>query len=186
MSTSLTRRRLRYHHMPRALVVAGVVVVGALTIWAATSLFTSSSGSPPNPSVSRPAQVVTPTPDVKLDPAARRVAARFIETAVARRHLAESYYLTAPSYRSGFSLARWKSGDIPVVPFPAAAAKFKIDYSHPDEAMLDVMLIPVPGSSVATDYFTIQLHRFKTGAQHRWLVTYWAPTGRSAMPNKPN
>jgi hypothetical protein len=49
------------------------------------------------------------------------VAVHWIETAVRREHVGESWALTHPELRRGFTRAQWSTGSIPAVPYPAAA-----------------------------------------------------------------
>jgi hypothetical protein len=122
---------------------------------------------------------------VPLTREARRVAGRFILTAVARRNLAESWALTDPTLRQGFTLAQWKSGKIPVVPYPVASideAPFKVDYSYADRALLEIALLPKDGSHVKPQLFFLRLRVRGTGHDRRWLVDYWIPRGQALTP----
>ncbi len=137
------------------------------------------------PRSNRPAQIVKKEKTVPFEQAARRVAERFILTAVARRHLAESWTLVAPSMKRGFTLAQWKTGAIPVVPYPADpanAAPVKIDYSYKDRALLEIALFPRKGVKVKPQLFFLGLHAYGKGKQRRWLVDYWAPRSAPSIP----
>ena len=119
--------------------------------------------------------------NVKLDPDARRVAGRFILTAVAREDLAEAYELTHAELRQGLTKEQWLTGNIPVQYYPADAidtAAFKIDESYPTEAVLEVALIPKEGETVKPQIFFVGLK--KSG--DRWQVYYWAPRAAAAIP----
>lgn len=119
---------------------------------------------------------------VAIDPEVRKVAGEFILTAVARKNLARSYELTHPDLRQGLSLQDWESGNIPVQFYPAEAidnASFKIDESHPTDAVLEVALIPKQGATIKPQIFFIGLKK----VQGQWLVNYWAPRGSAALPN---
>jgi hypothetical protein len=117
----------------------------------------------------------TPRP-APLDPAARRVALEFVHTAVARRDLARAWHLAAPELRGDMTLEEWKTGTIPVVPYPVAKARvlLRTASSFTDEADLDVGMIG-PGSK--TGEFRLGLQRI----DGHWLVSSWAPVG-SAHP----
>src|SRR5262245_59464601 len=52
------------------------------------------------------------------------VAAAFVNTAVARHHVASSWNLVTPDFRSGYTKASWAKGKIPVVPFPVDGVKW--------------------------------------------------------------
>ena len=44
----------------------------------------------------------------------------FILTAVNRQNVGSSWEISAPSLREGFTKKQWSSGNLPVVPYPAA------------------------------------------------------------------
>ena len=128
------------------------------------------------------AVVPAKSPSVAIDPEVRNVAGEFILTAVARKNLARSYEITHPDLRQGLSLKEWQTGNIPVQFYPADAldkANFKIDESHPTDAVLQVALIPKEGETIKPQIFYIGLK--KVGGN--WLVDYWAPRGSAALPN---
>ena len=119
-------------------------------------------------------------PTVKLPPAATLVARRFIETAVARKHLPQAYSLVTNEIRQGQSLKSWNTGNIAVVPYPVADVKYapmKIDYSYPNDALIEVALLPKAGTKIRSALFQMELVR-RNG---KWLVTSWtlAPPRRS-------
>lgn len=114
--------------------------------------------------------------------AARQVAARFIDTAVLRQHIDDSWEITAPKLRQGLSRAEWHTGNIPVQPFPAAAVlgiKYRVDWSGTDYVFLKVAIIPKKTAEVGGQAFDMGLRRKGPAADHRWLVDYWVPTGLS-------
>jgi hypothetical protein len=132
--------------------------------------------------------VQVPTKDVTVpfDAAARKVGEKFIETAVERKNLAASWKLTAPTLRQDFTIERWKTGDIPVVPYPAdtsQGAPVKIEYSYKNEALLLILLTPKKGDPTKPQLFHLGLHAYGTGAKRHWLVDYWAPFGAPKIPN---
>ena len=111
---------------------------------------------------------------MKLDPTAEKVARRFIQTAVARKHLREAYKLAGPQLVQGQSLKGWISGNIAVIPFPMNAvslAPMKVDYSYKDEALIEVALLTKPKSGVKSQLFTMQLNRIGG----KWVVNSWVP-----------
>lgn len=119
--------------------------------------------------------------NVALDPAARTAAGKFILTAVARKNLAESWRLTHPELRAGYTLKEWKTGNIPVQPYPTEqldVAAMRIEESHPRQAMLEVALLPKDGTTVKPQTFFIGLKKVKGN----WLVYYWAPHGVIPVP----
>jgi hypothetical protein len=164
--------------------IGGTVLVAGVVTLIVTKVWTSPKPPAPPPVV---AQVQRPAQDktVPLDPAARQVGERFIETAVERTNLAESWRLVAPSLRSHFTLERWKTGNIPVVPYPADTsngARVKIEYSYKDSALLLILLEPKAGDKTKPQLFHMGLHAFGTGKNRHWLVDYWAPFSAPKIP----
>ena len=154
---------------------AGVV---AFTV----AYFGDTGRSQETPLSKTPAQVFTPRKQVPLDREARRVAGRFILTAVARENLGESYELAHPELRQGLTRREWLTGDIPVVYYPAKAietATFKVDESYPDEAILEVALLPKESAKIKPQIFFIGLKK----AGSRWRVSYWVPRAAPAVPS---
>ena len=166
----------------RTLSFASVLVLVAGVI-AFTVAWVGDTGTKETETLSdEPAQVFTPRKQVPLDTEARKVAGRFILTAVARENLAESYDITHPELRQGMSRQEWATGNIPVVYYPAKklqTATFKVDESYPDEAILEVALIPKDPEKVKPQIFYTGLK--KTGA--KWQVNYWVPRAAPAIPS---
>jgi hypothetical protein len=104
-------------------------------------------------------------------------AANFVTHAVARRNVDDAYDLTHPTLRGGISRAEWHTGNIPVVPFPVQQARWKLEYSYEDDIGLQVLLFPTAGSGLRPEVFNMELAVKGIGAQRRFLVTSWAPTG---------
>ena len=57
---------------------------------------------------------------------------------------------------------------------------FKVDESYPDEAILEVALLPKDSTKVKPQVFFIGLKKTGSGA---WLVNYWVP--RAAPRSQP-
>jgi hypothetical protein len=110
---------------------------------------------------------------VPLDPQARVVAREFVDTAVARKDLARAWTLAAPGLKQGLTLAQWKTGAIPVQPYPVtkAAARYTVQSSHTGTATLRVTFLPPPASSTPAGDFALTLQRIRG----RWLVSSWTP-----------
>ncbi len=110
---------------------------------------------------------------VPLDPQARVVAREFVATAVARKDLARAWALVAPELRGGLTLAQWKTGTIPVQPYPVAkaAARYTVEASYPGLASLRVTFLPPPASSTPAGDFLLTLRRI----HGHWLVSSWTP-----------
>ncbi|NUT56010.1 MAG: hypothetical protein HOQ03_08525 [Thermoleophilia bacterium] len=161
--------------------LAGLVLTAGVVAF--TVAYIGDTGaSQETPLSDAPAQVFTPRKQVPLDKEARRVAGRFILTAVARENLGESYELAHPELRQGLTRREWLTGNIPVVYYPAKAietATFKVDESYPDEAILEVALLPRESAKVKPQIFFIGLK--KTGAA--WRVNYWVPRAAPAVPS---
>lgn len=140
---------------------------------------------PPAPTQAAPQAA----PADKVERAARVAAGKFILTAVARKNLAESWAVTHPELKRGYTLAEWKRGDIPVIPFPVGAideARFKVDQVQKNEVLLQVALIPKPGAEEQATVFFIGLKAAGTGPERRWLVNYWMPNFNVPVPDDPS
>jgi len=137
--------------------IAGAVLLAGIAAFAVSRLDSGSSKSS-----------AAASKQVPLSNAAKQVAFRFVDTAVARKHLAESYRLVTPTLRQGLTLAQWKTGTIPVQPYPVgeAAQRWHIRNSFPDSAQLEVAFVPKPGTSADSELYTVGLR--KLGG--RWLV----------------
>src|SRR6476659_2000376 len=161
-------------------VVAVVVVGGAIAggiIWSNTGKSTAT------PFTNQPVKDVSKVPpSVKLTPGATRVARKFIETAVARKNLSQAYNLVTEQIRQGQSLKSWNTGNIAVIPYPVDAityAPMKIDFSYPNEAQIQVALLPKAGAKVRSQLFLMDLVKRKG----KWLVNSWVPKSSPMVPN---
>ena len=160
------------------ILVAGVV---AFTI----AYFGNTGKSLESPRSNQPAQLFTARKQVPLDVEARRVAGRFVLTAVARENLGESYDLVHPELRQGMTKQEWLTGNIPVVYYPAKeieTARFKVDESYPDEAILEVALLPKDPTKVKPQVFFIGLKKAGKGGAARWQVNLWVPRAAPQIP----
>jgi hypothetical protein len=165
--------------------VGGVALAAGVVTLIVTKVWTSPKPEPPAAPVGH-VQIPVKQKTVPLDPAAKKVGERFIETAVERKNLDESYRLIAPVLKSGFTLKRWRTGNIPVVPYPADVTKHapvKVEYSYKDSVLLLILLDPRAGSTEKPQLFHLGLHAFGRGAARHWLVDYWAPFGAPKIPN---
>lgn len=174
------RRRLIKAGLLLAVVAAGAFV--SVFYWnTATVVETKPHGR---------ADLYVPPIPVAIAAAERRqviaTAARFLETAVKRDHAEQAYGLVAPSLRSGTTLAHWRDGDIPVVPYPVDAARWKFDYSYADEIGLQVAVFPEAGEAVRPMVFNMSLRATGAGAKRRWLVETWSPRGGGGSTARPN
>jgi hypothetical protein len=175
---SSPRFRHRLFWIGGGLLLAGLTVV---LIWA----FWPTPGSLQLPTTNRPPQVAPKEKTVPLEKEAKLVGEKFIETAVTRENLADSWPIIAPELRGSFTLKRWMSGNIPVVPYPAdtsSPAPVKVDYSYKDKALLEVLLVAKKGSTMKPQLFLLGLHAVGKGANRHWLVDYWEPYGAPKIP----
>jgi hypothetical protein len=110
--------------------------------------------------------------------AAMHAAAKFIDTAVLRRNIDESWELTAPELRAGFTRKAWQSGDIPVVPFPAHelhSVRYRTDYTIKDHIGYQVSMLPHADSQAQAVLFSMELVKRGPAVRPHWMVDYWAP-----------
>jgi len=161
-------------------IVAVVLVGGAI---AAGIIWSNTGKSTATPLTNQPAVDVSKVPaTVKLAPGAQKVARRFIETAVARKHLPEAYTLVTDQLKQGQSLKSWNTGNIAVIPYPVDAIKYapmKIDFSYPKEAQIQVALLPKSGTGVKPQLFLMDLLK----RDGKWLVNSWVPKSSPMVPN---
>src|SRR4051812_9857181 len=172
------RARLAIWGVSIAIFVAGVI--------AAVVAFTSHSGTPKQVFSPKPPVDVSKQPKtVKLDRAARQVAGRFILTAVARKNLRAAYALAGPEIKQGQTLKEWLTGNIAVVPYPVRDIKlapFKIDYSYPKHALLEVALLPTESAQAKgtkPQIFFVDMKK----VHGKWLVDGWLPRASPVVPN---
>ena len=161
-------------------VIAVVLVGGAI---AAGIIWSNTGKSTATPLTNRPADDRSKIPPVvKLAPGATQVARAFIRTAVARKNLPKAYYLVTEEIRQGQSLKSWNTGNIAVIPYPVDAVKYapmKIDFSYPNDAQIEVALLPKPTSKVHPQLFIMDLVKRKG----RWLVNTWVPRSAPMVPS---
>jgi hypothetical protein len=160
--------------------IAGfVLVAGAVAFSISYFAGSDSKASPAAPAQTGAADVPGARKSVPFDPAARQVAGRFLQTAVPRKNLRESWTITHPELRQGYTLKDWLSGTIPVQYYPTGGvelATFKIDESYADEATIEVALLPAKGQKIKPQIFFVGLKKYKG----KWMVNYFAP--RSTIP----
>jgi hypothetical protein len=110
------------------------------------------------------------------------VARYFIITAVTRKNVAASWDVMSSTFpgKSEFTKEEWaKAKALPVVPFDAERAKWRLDYSFENEVGLKVALFPPKGSEERAAVFDVDMVRRGHGKNRRWLVDYFAPTGQT-------
>jgi hypothetical protein len=131
-----------------------------------------------------PIQVYKEPVPVKLSKTDRALALdtalKFVNTAVARRHVEDSYALAAPDLRGGLTRSQWAGGEIPVIPYPATEARVRVDYSFRNELGLTLLLVPTSTSKLNPMSFNMDMTARGTGLDRRWLVSSWTPSGTPA------
>jgi len=175
MNLSSPRRRRRLAWGSGALLaVGGLVAIGLL--WPNTA---PSNDEPIDKT--RPPQVYREPQTVKLTRASRAqaltTAANFVKTAVVRRNVGRSWDLVSPALKQNVTRSEWNSGNIPVVPYPVAQARWKLDYSYEDGLGLQVLLFPEARSGLRPNLFFMELKRVGDSGHRRWVVDSWAPSG---------
>jgi hypothetical protein len=114
------------------------------------------------------------------------VAAKFVNTAVKRRHVASSFELTTPALHTGYTRKAWATQDIPVVPYPVDFAKYQVKGSFTDSVWYQVAVFPDKAhASVPAAVYDLVLKPSGTGTARHWLVDSWAPAGYTGMPSGP-
>lgn len=170
----------------RILFFAGVVVLAVGSVVLLVSLL--KEDDPTGPVPAQPTFKQEKPALAKVDPAARKVAGRFILTAVARKNVDDSWEITHPSLRAGFTRREWASGEIPIIPYDVSSideARFRVDAIQKNLIQLNVALLPKPGTGDKAGVFTIGLVAVGKGANRHWLVDYWGPTGGPRIPTPP-
>jgi hypothetical protein len=171
--------RLSSHRFRRRLIWAGsataataAVVVGSIWIGNTGRRFD-------NRLVDKPAWVYKTPPAAHLTESQRSevlsVMSRFIKTAVARRQLDAAYDMTAPELRGQLTRKAWRSGNIPIVPFPSIGIyDMVLDYSYSGDVAFDVALI---GNRGGVKTFLVELKQAGHGEHAPWRVAAWVPKG---------
>jgi hypothetical protein len=176
MSTHASRLHSPRFQRTLTLISAAVLFAGALTF-----VIVYFGDEPTRVNIAGEPGVVPPPPQptVKLDPQARLVAAKFLVTAVTRQNLAASWKITHPSLRAGYTYKQWLTGTIPVQPYPAkaiAGVTYKVESSHPNEAVINVLILPKRGAGIMPQTFFVYLKAVNTGKKKRWLVEAFVPS----------
>lgn len=183
MASDAEKRFLDSPRKRRALAWGGLTALVVLTAVAAFVAF-GNTGDAVETFSDDPADLYKTRTQVDVDPEARKVAGRFILTAVARKNLGEAYALVHPDLLQGMTKKQWMTGNIPVVTYPAdnlEFASFDVDRSYKDEVVLEVVLVPKKQEGVDPASFFIGLKRL--GGDGPWRVFYWAPNYKPAVPD---
>jgi hypothetical protein len=162
----------------------GVFLIGLIAFVSVFAFRNSSGIHAPISTVK--AQSAPPAVKAPPDPTAYKVARAFIESAVLRKNLDASYSLVNPEIRGTLTRKQWRTGNIPVIGYPADNAKtagFQVVYSYKTQMELIVDLVAKPGSQVRPHLsFYIGLVRKGGKPKGRWLVNYWQADYRPPIP----
>jgi hypothetical protein len=169
-------------------VAALLLVIGAIAFLQSRT----DPGPPPTRASEVPGQTPAPKTEAlkaggKLEPEARKVAVRFIETAVGRTELDDAWALATPELRGGVTLAQWRTGELPVPPFPVRDLEttgLDVLESSKNKVLIQVLLVPKPGTDYVPTRYDLTLERASATAP--WKVSYcspYAPPGMYAEPD---
>jgi hypothetical protein len=168
------RRRLIWLTATAA-VVGGLVAVGVT--WPNTAPHDKAEATGPG------AVVYTTPKNVRLKlhdrTRALAVAAKFIDTAVARKDVDVAWNLVTPTMRAGYTRKEWDTEELPgIPPFPVAAARWKLQFSDVKGVGFTIALFPTKASHQQAQVFMIGLHQVGSRHHRHWLVDNWqaAPT----------
>lgn len=97
-----------------------------------------------------------------------------MRTAVLRNHTERAWAISSRALRKGTTYADWKTGSIPVPPYPVSSARWKLAYSVAGEIGFDVLLEP-SDTSVQSIVYRLTLVSTPTAKAKQWLVDTWSP-----------
>jgi len=175
MAAPRTRRRVAW-------LLAGGAVGAAVAL---LFVFGPNKNAPEVHTSTLPAQQPERQVKAPLPREARRVAVRFVQTAVARENLEEAWTLVGPNLRGGLTRKEWLTGDNPVVPYPIDKldiAPYKVDESYQTSALIEVALLPRKGAGVRAQVFFLGLVKVGSGSRARWVVDNWVPRASAVVP----
>jgi hypothetical protein len=181
MSTETLVRKRRQQRLVMA--AGGLVLLAGIV--AAAFAFAPNRNPTPQRVSNEPARLPAKEVKAPLSNDAKQVARRFVQTAVARKHLAEAYDLVGPNLRGNLTRKQWLTGNIPVVPYPIESLRlvpFKIDASNTTDALLEVALLPKDGSAVKAQIFFLGLKKVGAAGKKHWVVDSWVPKGSALVP----
>jgi hypothetical protein len=155
-----------------------VVVVGFAVL---ALLLPRGSGIPEDEPFPEEAVPQAPQPvvqrEVPVTPATRRevnaVLKAFVRHAVARDDPAAAWDLATPALRAGSTRAEWRTGNLPVFPFPAVveeATGWYVIESFEDDLLVDLVMHARRGTKRGAIAYQIELKRIGRGANRRWRV----------------
>lgn len=154
-------------------------VTGSVTL--AATKYANTGASNATPLIDKPATVYRVPARMHLSKRDRdelfAVTSRFVQTAVARKHLDSAWKMLGPEMRASQTRKSWDTGFNNVVPFKAdGIGLFSILYAYQNDVAIDTGLVSGKGNGWAAKTFTIELKRYPRLA-HQWLVASWVPKG---------
>lgn len=156
---------------------AAVLVVAALIVFVPNTGHTLSTpiDRTKKPQVFHVPKTVRATPREKA--AALATLAAFVPSAIIRQHLERSWPLATAHMKTGTTHDEWLRGDLPVVPYPAAAFRSfgqVLKYEYADVLGYDVLVLPkdnAAGKHAGQQVYSCELH----DVHGRWLVDFCYP-----------
>jgi hypothetical protein len=120
----------------------------------------------------------------QLDPRIRSTIRTFLATAVARKHLDQSWAVVAPSVKKGYTFEQWSHAKaLPIIPYPIAdvdKTTYYLDYAATNEILLEVGVSAPPSEKLRPTSFQLGLR--PVGANKQWVVDYWMPRWTPPLP----
>ena len=121
-----------------------------------------------------------------LDPTVRTTIRTFLASAVARRHLDQSWSVVAPSMKKGYTFQSWSHAkELPIVPYPIEnvdSTQYYLDYASTQEILLEVGVSAPAAKNLRPLAFQLGLVPRGKGADRHWLVNYWMPRWTPPIP----
>ena len=161
--------------------LAGLILIAGILVFIGERVLPSHHAREQGtPIRNEPADVIKPLgKHVPFTSAQHAMIKRFVDAGVMRKDLVTAYAMAAPELRQGMTLKQWKTGNIPVVPYPdgAIAPEIKIDYSTASEAMVELALFPAKVGAADPVVFLMTFRKVKA----QWKIDSWAPKGISGV-----
>jgi hypothetical protein len=177
-------RRLQSPRFRRRLLWSSLFVAATSAVVGGSILIGNTGHRIDTPVTRGPAWTYREPVELRMTPKLRREflsrSLAFVQTAVTRKDVDKAYDMVGPSLRQGMSRRDWHTGNIPVVPFPAAGLmQWNVAYSYADDVALDLALVAPRNQDTVGKTFRIELKRYGS----RWLVEAWVPQGISSTNN---
>jgi hypothetical protein len=122
----------------------------------------------------------------QLDSEIRTTVRTFLSTAVARKHVDQSWPVVAPSVKAGYTRKEWRSANqLPIIPYPfdnINKVQYYLDYASNREILMEVGLAAPARYKVRPTTFQLGLVPVGKGSGRHWLVDYWMPRWTPPVP----